>query len=69
MHVALSPKQNRQAEVARFVSMVFLTTFAMFGLLALVGMNGVWLKLWVGLCCAIPVNLYSWHLSRRSRQT
>ena len=59
MPIESSARQRGQARLVRLLSISFLTTFALYGLLTLVGMTGTWFKLWISLCCAIPVNLYN----------
>jgi hypothetical protein len=54
------------ALIVRFAAMMFLSLFAVFGLLTLVGVPGTAVKIAAGLGCAIPVNLYGLHVSRRS---
>lgn len=56
------------ARAARLTAMIFLTLFAMFGLLTLVGIHGTAAKLWVGACCAVAVNIYGMWVAQRMKR-
>lgn len=56
--IELDPRQQARARVVKLVSTTFLTTLATFAMLTLAGLPGTAMKLWVGICGALSVNLY-----------